>query len=172
MLYDLFLETKYKTYGKLNKTQREKQTQGGTMETKVCTRCHTDTPLTEYYTSSRAKDGYKSECKKCGRLISKNYRKNNPDKAKNAIYNCLYGITLEEVEKLIVKQNRRCLICSDEFIKTPHVDHCHTNGHVRGLLCAGCNTGLGLFKDNPSTLKMAAAYLEHDNEQFQESSES
>jgi Recombination endonuclease VII len=38
-------------------------------------------------------------------------------------------------------------------------DHDHTTGHIRGLLCHNCNVGLGLFKENVTLLKEAAAYL-------------
>lgn len=40
-----------------------------------------------------------------------------------------------------------------------HVDHCHKQGHVRGLLCSNCNTLLGLAKDDPETLLRAIRYL-------------
>ncbi len=39
------------------------------------------------------------------------------------------------------------------------VDHCHKTGKIRGLLCASCNGGLGLFKDNPQALANAILYL-------------
>ena len=37
------------------------------------------------------------------------------------------------------------------------VDHCHSGGHVRGLLCNSCNIGLGMFKDNIESLKLEDA---------------
>lgn len=40
------------------------------------------------------------------------------------------------------------------------VDHCHENGHVRGLLCSSCNTAIGLLRDDPAILRSAIAYLE------------
>ncbi len=76
-----------------------------------------------------------------------------------------YGITVEEYDILLDKQNNTCQICGTD---TPghrgrfHVDHNHSTGEVRGLLCHACNTGIGLLKDNPTTLRLAAEYLEEN----------
>lgn len=73
-----------------------------------------------------------------------------------------YGITTEQRDALLAAQNFRCAVCATD---TPggrgtwHVDHCHTSGRVRGLLCCQCNRGLGQFKDNPALLLNAANYL-------------
>lgn len=54
-------------------------------------------------------------------------------------------------------QDAVCWICG----KTPVVpDHDHQTGQLRGLLCAGCNLGIGKFADDPSRLRRAAEYLE------------
>jgi hypothetical protein len=79
-----------------------------------------------------------------------------------------YGITIEDYERMLEAQNHRCKLCGgDGFPMDPArhkvrlvVDHCHETGEIRGLLCHNCNRGLGLFKDNPSLLLSAAAYLE------------
>lgn len=54
----------------------------------------------------------------------------------------------------------QCAICGD-FTANLHGDHCHSTGLGRGLLCRGCNFGLGNFKDSPDRLLFAAAYLNH-----------
>jgi hypothetical protein len=73
-----------------------------------------------------------------------------------------YGLTQEAFDALLFAQDGRCAICRSEkpggrggFA----VDHCHTAGHVRGLLCVNCNNGLGRFKDDPVRLLAAADYL-------------
>ena len=71
----------------------------------------------------------------------------------------MYGITREEYNEMLTGQSHRCAICTDHM-ETPFVDHCHTEGHVRGLLCHGCNLGLGHFRDNISNLQNAIKYLE------------
>jgi Recombination endonuclease VII len=71
-----------------------------------------------------------------------------------------YGITPEEFEIMLVKQNNTCAICEQSYHLTMHIDHCHTTKKIRGLLCNNCNRGLGHFKDNSVLLKNAINYLE------------
>jgi len=82
-----------------------------------------------------------------------------------------YGLTEEGFFQLLSKQEGKCAICGFEFTKEmsvvdnpnkaekPHIDHCHTSGNVRGLLCINCNAGLGQFKDDPQRLQSAIQYL-------------
>lgn len=69
-----------------------------------------------------------------------------------------YGLSSMEYMVLLKKQGCRCKICK-QYMLAPHVDHDHTTGKVRGLLCHSCNTFLGFAKDNPKILKMAIQYL-------------
>lgn len=75
----------------------------------------------------------------------------------------LYKMTLEDYEFQLAVQGGRCAIC--RTAEPGHkgvfvVDHCHAGGHVRSLLCQGCNIGLGAFRDDPARLLAAAKYLE------------
>jgi hypothetical protein len=78
---------------------------------------------------------------------------------------CRYGISLQEYEDLLVKQNKRCAICLVELDSSkksliPAVDHVHDETkRVRGLLCGRCNSAIGLFDENPTTLVRAIQYL-------------
>lgn len=69
-----------------------------------------------------------------------------------------YGLTLEQFDAMLTAQAGLCAICQREMTP-PHVDHDHSTGVVRGLLCQPCNTALGLFQDDPEILATAAAYL-------------
>lgn len=77
-----------------------------------------------------------------------------------------YGLTHAQVELMRMGQNNQCLICSVVFCDgshkaaSMHIDHCHSTGIVRGLLCTHCNHGLGKFQDSADVLRRAIAYLE------------
>lgn len=70
-----------------------------------------------------------------------------------------YDLTIEEFDAMREAQGFACAICRELFDRTPHVDHDHETGAVRGLLCSSCNTGLGHFKDDPVRIAAAAVYL-------------
>ena len=73
-----------------------------------------------------------------------------------------YGITADDYDRMATEQSGLCAICGSGPVrgfKHLDVDHCHTTGRVRGLLCNDCNQGLGRFKDNPLLIQRALAYL-------------
>lgn len=71
-----------------------------------------------------------------------------------------YGITFEQYDAMFANQNGVCAICGSAGGKKKlHVDHCHTTGKIRGLLCINCNHGLGHFKDNEKLMLEAIKYL-------------
>ena len=73
-----------------------------------------------------------------------------------------YGITPEDYDQMYLAQGGRCLICrrhSSEFTRRLHVDHDHSSGKVRGLLCQHCNHLLGNAFDDPEILQAAIHYL-------------
>ena len=72
-----------------------------------------------------------------------------------------FGITFEQLEEMYVKQNGRCAICNLEFVhrRQLHVDHDHTTGVVREILCNKCNPGLGFWNDDIELMEKAIAYI-------------
>jgi hypothetical protein len=90
----------------------------------------------------------------------------------DAYYYRNYGKSYDDVKSMFAQQEQRCAICGGEGFtigRNNHthklaLDHCHSKGHVRGLLCPNCNRGLGLFGDDPDRLRRAAAYLETGRE--------
>lgn len=74
----------------------------------------------------------------------------------------LYGLTLEEYDEMLVRQSGRCAICKTKQCFTGFrfaVDHDHTTGAIRGLLCRRCNQVLGQLGENPQLFEEAANYL-------------
>ena len=75
-----------------------------------------------------------------------------------------YGLTLEDLQQMILTQNNKCAICFREFDHGQrkawvNIDHDHSTGKVHGLLCWSCNAGLGSFQDNTTNLMKAIEYL-------------
>lgn len=73
-----------------------------------------------------------------------------------------YGISEEDYNRILSKQDGKCAICKKPLDR-PYVDHNHITKCARGLLCKNCNFGLGQFKDSPEILRKASEYLERYN---------
>lgn len=74
-----------------------------------------------------------------------------------------YGLTPDEFNTMLNAQNSKCKICKEPLSAGRGgsvVDHCHKTERIRGLLCNGCNSGIGWFRENPARLLAAIAYLE------------
>lgn len=127
---------------------------------KTCTKCGLEKKFDQFYKDHRLSQGCSSHCKHC---INK-HRKAYYDPTKNRANKLMasFGITLDEYDALLEAQNGCCKICGTA---TPGhkgrfvVDHNHGTNEIRGLLCSGCNVGLGHFKDNPDNLQSASIYL-------------
>jgi hypothetical protein len=120
---------------------------------KLCKGCQTELPLTAFVKDHRNKDGRGARCKPCYNA-SKTY---SPERQRRYKLKHLYGLTPEQYNEILEEQNG-CKIChkkSDRY----HVDHDHSTGKVRGILCLSCNVAIGHFSDNLSTLQNAIAYL-------------
>ena len=74
----------------------------------------------------------------------------------------MYGLSARAYMDLIEAQEGRCAICKCElnFDGRTHIDHDHTTGKIRGILCGTCNQGLGCFRDNVELIQTAISYLE------------
>lgn len=131
-----------------------------------CAQCGETKLRVEFNRNRSNKSGMQTVCRVCSTLRSKDYRTANPDSARVAWLKQTYGLTATEFDQMREAQGGSCAICFQAFAKTPHVDHDHTTGTVRGLLCGPCNRGLGIYQDSPDRLRAAISYLElHQNEQ-------
>lgn len=131
----------------------------------VCRSCGEEKLCVEFPLHPCTKTGFNRRCLACsGEYLSKYNQK--PEVATRARARGLrrrYGLTPGEVAGLS-DQDPTCAICGASFSarrREPFVDHCHTSGKVRGLLCVYCNSGLGYFRDSPANLARAVEYLKN-----------
>lgn len=121
---------------------------------KLCRKCDGWLTVKQFSRSNQSSDGLHTYCTWCMNLGR-------------------FGLTRITYEALLAQQGGVCAICrgpqwgnSTKFA----VDHDHTccpeqrscGACVRGLLCNGCNSALGMMKDRPDLLRRAATYLEGD----------
>ena len=83
----------------------------------------------------------------------------NPNAIKNKSLKYNYGITIEQYNAMRDAQNNSCLICGEADCLLV-VDHCHSSGKIRGLLCNPCNAGIGHLKESTAVLRNAILYIE------------
>lgn len=109
----------------------------------------------------------KGRCLDCNNRTAAKYRAKHRqravDSARRSERKNVYGITDRQVEVMIGLQDGKCLVCNDPLTKF-HIDHCHVSGAVRGILCPGCNVGLGHFKERPEALSGAIRYLRRNHD--------
>ena len=111
---------------------------------KICNDCEQQKSLNAFHGVTNGK--YASKCNNCYNLYYKKIR---------------YGLNKENINFFIKKQNNKCAICKEQFKNSNiHIDHCHKNKTVRGLLCPACNVGLGQIHDNIDLLLNCINYLE------------
>ena len=75
----------------------------------------------------------------------------------------VWGLTKEQ----LLNMPTNCEVCG-KYDESLHVDHdhscCNRRGScgkcVRGFICLGCNTALGMVQDNPETLQNLINYLQ------------
>ena len=114
---------------------------------KFCVRCSFGKPLEDFGSNSARPDGLQVWCKPCMTTYHESYH-----------YQRMYGVSIEEIRERYSQQEGICPICREHFEKLD-VDHDHSTGRIRGLLCGNCNRALGILKDDPERLIRAIEYL-------------
>jgi hypothetical protein len=98
------------------------------------------------------------------RLRKRKLRKDKPEQVSAHKLKSIYGITMDEYKERLSKQGSVCAICGEKETTIDHrtdklkalsVDHCHSSGKVRGLLCGRCNLCLGRWQDNIAIMNKA-----------------
>lgn len=152
--------------------------------TKRCGRCTATKSILEFPRNRRSADGAGSLCKPClsdyskewwqrdieknrarGRVNARRHAEKHPDagsrRARKAQLKKAYGLTVEDYERMEAEQAGLCWICHRTCPSGRRlaVDHDHTTGRVRRLLCASCNGGIGQFQHDADLLARAILYL-------------
>lgn len=135
---------------------------------KRCATCGKSKPRTAF-TRQKMRNGKYNlnfECKECAcdRQAKRyqTYTKEQKLHKKDKFLQRTYGITIDDYNIMFNKQEGRCASCGrhqSEFKKSLVVDHRHSDGKVRGLLCSNCNLALGNVKENPEFLEKLANYI-------------
>jgi len=125
---------------------------------KRCADCGVEKPLTEFVKNRSKGSGLSSYCKPCWNRRITRYTDKHYGGRKAFLLRLRYGMTQERVDGMLAAQAGRCAIC--RAMAAEHVDHCHRTKVVRGLLCFGCNRGLGKASDDLALLRRGLSYLE------------
>jgi len=152
---------------------------------KTCSKCKRSLDDSSFNKRKSVPGGLRYSCKECEHNTYKMWKEANPEKVRkkwrdaSTRYNEKdpatrnlkrrlknVGITESEYFRMLELQDGRCKICGKEERHTNkgrlHIDHCHSTGKVRGLLCSNCNTAIGLMMDDINILKTAIQYLCQD----------
>lgn len=128
---------------------------------KQCSKCFKWKEESEFKKDPRVKSGLQAECKEHAKeRRDRNHEMYRETERKRELKK--YGLTLEDFNSMLRKQNNCCKICKrpdGEMKRQLHVDHDHKTGKVRALLCSHCNTALGKVADSILTLFKMILYL-------------
>lgn len=148
-------------------------------QTKTCTSCNEQKDLEYFYKHKAGKLGYKAQCKECEnsnnrlkyktkKFLGLKYIKTKKDTVQKNNLKNNFGLTLEQYNEILEKQNYCCAICQrhqSEYDKNFAVDHSNSDnefvskGSIRGLLCTDCNLNLVSYRVDPNIFERAAKYV-------------
>ena len=139
---------------------------------KTCCNCYKKKKLQSFYKHKATKSGVGGMCISCLKIYyiqnrkhlivykKQHYKANKQQWIERDLLK-KYNITFQQFEQMKTYQDNRCAICGQIFAsrQDTHVDHNHTNGHLRGLLCRKCNLGIGYLCDSETILNQALNYI-------------
>lgn len=154
----------------------EQKTLSLTGEVVYCPDCKQNRPVKDFHSNKSRKNGYSCYCRECTSIRNRQRRSlpESPARQREAFIKWKYGISQKEYLEILENQGYKCAICGVDHQETKRpgnlkhsgesfglcIDHCHTTGKVRGLLCNQCNRALGLFQDSSYILQKAKEYLD------------
>lgn len=140
------------------------------MELRTCKDCNQDRPLDQFRMVGKSKRWREWRCRPCWKIFRRLYydthRNEHRTRMREWNLRVRYGISTDAYDALLEQQGGRCAICELKSALPLRVDHCHSSGSVRALLCHHCNSAIGLFREDVSLVSRAAGYLSHHNERL------
>jgi hypothetical protein len=146
------------------------------MAVKECTKCGLSLPLDGFYSYKRksrdyvSRDSWCIDCTKAAsRVAYERQRDSGAERERGWRRRGIVGVTWEDFERKYADQDGRCSVCQNPMrLKgvgkgkqdVAHLDHNHSTGKPRGLLCGNCNVAIGMLGDDIELLRSAVAYLE------------
>jgi len=130
-------------------------------KTKICSKCHIEKSFSEYTKRYDRPIGVRPWCKQCQRKIDAATRKTEHGKSKYRTQmwkKSGIDITYEEYKKRYDRLEGCCEICKEEF-DALCVDHNHSTGKIRGLICTPCNLAIDHLKESPDIMNNAIDYI-------------
>lgn len=138
-----------------------------------CCDCGKEKPYSEFPKFRGVKVGVGSRCRVCNSEAAEKWRAENrrQDRKNNKLSRIgrKYGLTAAAILALHQSQGGKCAICRKDLDLGPDmsIDHNHTTGAVRGILCRTCNSGIGLLRDSQRLIRAALKYLaDREGEQW------
>jgi hypothetical protein len=129
----------------------------------ICVCCKIEKPISDFE-FQKNRPNPRKQCKVCRyknrdrekekkrhREYMKERRKTQPDVVRQNWERSVYGASKEDLNL------QSCVICGST--RRLCIDHDHTTGNIRGILCTKCNAGIGMFDDNTTRLRLAIDYL-------------
>ena len=151
------------------------------LDLRKCSRCLNVLPNDDEHFAklSTGFQGLQGHCKKCAVSSTKAWKSSPRNKKAKSEHNRKanlkrkFGMSVKTYNEMLEAQNGVCAICKTTCVsgRSLAVDHDHSccSGDVscgrcvRQLLCAKCNSVLGLVNDDPSLLNAALDYLSKHN---------
>jgi hypothetical protein len=123
---------------------------------KLCKYCDQEKPLKQFVKDNKCRGGYRHMC-----LLCKAQRQKKSDNLRR------YGVSDAQLQQLYSETNGKCMLCGKKPTGNKsilEIDHDHTTGAVRGLLCHYCNLFVYAVNQSPmrarALAKQLPAYLE------------
>lgn len=131
---------------------------------KRCSKCKEHKPLDQFAGRARSKDGLQHYCRSCMKRVMRDHRAKHPHSTRRSNLNANYGPGAADwYDEQYEAQEGKCALCGEAKPNHGqdglHLDHCHSTGRRRALLCSRCNSLVGRIESNPALTEAAMLYV-------------